>query len=295
MKVHHITSLNEEDNVVQLPGTTRTPAPNSELGPAVRGGSTSPDVPPMTATRDGASTDAKSATDADSKKIGAVKKLSKMMYEAGKRSPLGFLIAFNTWSGHCEDYAARIGILIDEGNGAVNLSDSVLEEIRIKMIEGLVADVAATAAVIVAGGAAVRGLISAFAAMSITVPGAGWMAAAFAGATYFGLGYAVSIAAKILTSQKIMEPFIKYMLANVFDPQFTHNMATHYARAVGANYVRETSLAESESTQSTLAAAGKEFVVGDKEIQAALKKAKENGITTSNAKEVLDKKLGTPT
>ena len=209
------------------------------------------------------------------------------------KGALGPLITATTVSGYCEVYYKRIAQLVEEGV-EVKKSDAQLSEIRIKMVEGIVGDFAATAVIIAGGARAGMAVLRAFSSAALLAPGAGWVAAAISGAVYLGTGVLISVATKFLTSRQFAVPLIDWFIDNWLTNKLLHELALDYAKISGKPYayaVESISL-EEDAAASNLRAASKQLVSGDKEIQAALKKAKEKGITsTSAAKAVIQQKL----
>ena len=231
--------------------------------------------------------------DAPKAKPGLIKRGAGMLGRGFLKGALGPLITATTVSGYCEVYYKRIAQLVEEGV-EVKKSDAQLSEIRIKMVEGIVGDFAATAVIIAGGARAGMAVLRAFSSAALLAPGAGWVAAAISGAVYLGTGVLISVATKFLTSRQFAVPLIDWFIDNWLTNKLLHELALDYAKISGKPYayaVESISL-EEDAAASNLRAASKQLVSGDKEIQAALKKAKEKGITsTSAAKAVIQQKL----
>ena len=231
--------------------------------------------------------------DAPKAKPGLFKRGAGMLSRGLLKGSLGPLITATTVSGYCEVYYKRIAQLVEEGV-EVKKSDAQLSEIRIKMVEGIVGDFAAMAIIIAGGARAGMAILRAFSSAALLAPGAGWVAAAISGAVYLGTGVLISVATKFLTSRQFAVPLIDWFIDNWLTNKLLHELALDYAKISGKPYayaVESISL-EEDAAASNLRAASKQLVSGDKEIQAALKKAKEKGITsTSAAKAVIQQKL----
>ena len=231
--------------------------------------------------------------DAPKAKPGLLKRGAGMLSRGFLKGALGPLITATTVSGYCEVYYKRIAQLVEEGV-EVKKSDAQLSEIRIKMVEGIVGDFAATAVIIAGGARAGMAVLRAFSSAALLAPGAGWVAAAISGAVYLGTGVLISVATKFLTSRQFAVPLIDWFIDNWLTNKLLHELALDYAKISGKPYayaVESISL-EEDAAASNLRAASKQLVSGDKEIQAALNKAKEKGITsTSAAKAVIQQKL----
>ena len=231
--------------------------------------------------------------DAPKAKPGLIKRGAGMLSRGLLKGSLGPLITATTVSGYCEVYYKRIAQLVEEGV-EVKKSDAQLSEIRIKMVEGIVGDFAAMAIIIAGGARAGMAILRAFSSAALLAPGAGWVAAAISGAVYLGTGVLISVATKFLTSRQFAVPLIDWFIDNWLTNKLLHELALDYAKISGKPYayaVESISL-EEDAAASNLRAASKQLVSGDKEIQAALKKAKEKGITsTSAAKAVIQQKL----
>ena len=231
--------------------------------------------------------------DAPKAKPGLIKRGAGMLGRGFLKGALGPLITATTVSGYCEVYYKRIAQLVEEGV-EVKKSDAQLSEIRIKMVEGIVGDFAAMAIIIAGGARAGMAILRAFSSAALLAPGAGWVAAAISGAVYLGTGVLISVATKFLTSRQFAVPLIDWFIDNWLTNKLLHELALDYAKISGKPYayaVESISL-EEDAAASNLRAASKQLVSGDKEIQAALKKAKEKGITsTSAAKAVIQQKL----
>ena len=231
--------------------------------------------------------------DAPKAKPGLFKRGAGMLSRGLLKGSLGPLITATTVSGYCEVYYKRIAQMVEEGV-EVKKDDEALSNIRIKMVEGIVGDFAATAVIIAGGARAGMAILRAFSSAALLAPGAGWVAAAISGAVYLGTGVLISVATKFLTSRQFAVPLIDWFIDNWLTNKLLHELALDYAKISGKPYayaVESISL-EEDAAASNLRAASKQLVSGDKEIQAALKKAKEKGITsTSAAKAVIQQKL----
>ena len=231
--------------------------------------------------------------DAPKAKPGLLKRGAGMLSRGFLKGALGPLITATTVSGYCEVYYKRIAQLVEEGV-EVKKDDEELSNIRIKMVEGIVGDFAAMAIIIAGGARAGMAVLRAFSSAALLAPGAGWVAAAISGAVYLGTGVLISVATKFLTSRQFAVPLIDWFIDNWLTNKLLHELALDYAKISGKPYayaVESISL-EEDAAASNLRAASKQLVSGDKEIQAALKKAKEKGITsTSAAKAVIQQKL----
>ena len=232
--------------------------------------------------------------DAPKAKPGLFKRGAGMLSRGLLKGSLGPLITATTVSGYCEVYYKRIAQMVEEGV-EVKKDDEALSNIRIKMVEGIVGDFAATAVIIAGGARAGMAVLRAFSSAALLAPGAGWVAAAISGAVYLGTGVLISVATKFLTSRQFAVPLIDWFIDNWLTNKLLHELALDYAKISGKPYayaVESISLEEDAAAASNLRAASKQLVSGDKEIQAALKKAKEKGITsTSAAKAVIQQKL----
>ena len=232
--------------------------------------------------------------DAPKAKPGLFKRGAGMLSRGLLKGSLGPLITATTVSGYCEVYYKRIAQMVEEGV-EVKKDDEALSNIRIKMVEGIVGDFAATAIIIAGGARAGMAILRAFSSAALLAPGAGWVAAAISGAVYLGTGVLISVATKFLTSRQFAVPLIDWFIDNWLTNKLLHELALDYAKISGKPYayaVESISLEEDAAAASNLRAASKQLVSGDKEIQAALKKAKEKGITsTSAAKAVIQQKL----
>ena len=232
--------------------------------------------------------------DAPKAKPGLIKRGAGMLSRGLLKGSLGPLITATTVSGYCEVYYKRIAQMVEEGV-EVKKDDEALSNIRIKMVEGIVGDFAATAVIIAGGARAGMAILRAFSSAALLAPGAGWVAAAISGAVYLGTGVLISVATKFLTSRQFAVPLIDWFIDNWLTNKLLHELALDYAKISGKPYayaVESISLEEDAAAASNLRAASKQLVSGDKEIQAALKKAKEKGITsTSAAKAVIQQKL----
>ena len=231
--------------------------------------------------------------DAPKAKPGLFKRGAGMLSRGLLKGSLGPLITATTVSGYCEVYYKRIAQMVEEGV-EVKKDDEALSNIRIKMVEGIVGDFAAMAIIIAGGARAGMAILRAFSSAALLAPGAGWVAAAISGAVYLGTGVLISVATKFLTSRQFAVPLIDWFIDNWLTNKLLHELALDYAKISGKPYayaVESISL-EEDAAASNLRAASKQLVSGDKEIQAALKKAKEKGITsTSAAKAVIQQKL----
>tara|TARA_B110000977_G_scaffold107183_1_gene139600 strand:+ start:108 stop:1154 length:1047 start_codon:yes stop_codon:yes gene_type:complete len=225
-------------------------------------------------------------TKAPKAKAGFIKKFTKFI---GKGSLVSLVFTVDSMTRHADTYIKRLQQMVDNGE-PINIADPELKRIRYNIAEEGVTSMLTLAGMVTAGGLVATKIIRTIGLASATFPGAGWVAAAIAGATWLGVGYLTQLVAGWLSSRVFAQGMVNWMLSKPFTPGHAHSYAINYAKITGKPVPTIVeSLEESSNAKVDFASIGKELM--DPKLKAALIKAKQKGATGKNAMQVIDKRL----
>ena len=225
-------------------------------------------------------------TKAPKAKAGFIKKFTKFI---GKGSLVSLVFTVDSMTRHADTYIRRLQEMVNNGE-PINIADPKLKRIRYNIAEEGVTAIMGLSLMVTAGGATALGIIRTLGLISASFVGAGWIAAAIAGATWLGVGYVTQLVAGWLSSRVFAQGMVDWMLSTPFTPAHAHSYAISYAKIMGKPVPTIVeSLEESSNAKVDFRSIGRELM--DPKLKAALVKAKQKGATGKTAMQVIDKRL----